>query len=96
MGGRRAGKISGPATAVMSGTHSTREECARRASSGGLKLNAFRATAGRRTQIGMRNNQETETTNVAPALRSLLPSFSGIRPDLPLSRNAKSGFETIG
>jgi ectoine hydroxylase-related dioxygenase (phytanoyl-CoA dioxygenase family) len=39
---------------------------------------------------------ETETTNVAPALRSLLPSFSGIRRDLPLTRNAPSGFEIIG
>lgn len=38
--------------------------------------------------------QPTETeTNVAPALRRLLPSFSGMRRDLPLTRNAPSDFE---
>jgi ectoine hydroxylase-related dioxygenase (phytanoyl-CoA dioxygenase family) len=39
---------------------------------------------------------EAETTNLPPALRSLLPSFSGIRRDLPLTRNAPSDFEIIG
>lgn len=38
--------------------------------------------------------QPTETeTNVAPALRRLLPSFSGMRRDLPLTRNAPPDFE---
>jgi ectoine hydroxylase-related dioxygenase (phytanoyl-CoA dioxygenase family) len=41
--------------------------------------------------------QPTEAeTNAASVLRSLLPSFSGIRRDLPLSRNAPSDFEIVG
>jgi ectoine hydroxylase-related dioxygenase (phytanoyl-CoA dioxygenase family) len=41
--------------------------------------------------------QPTEAeTNAAFVLRSLLPSFSGTRRDLPLSRNAPSDFEIIG
>jgi|SRR5579872_70798 len=39
---------------------------------------------------------ETERTNVSPALRRLLPSFSGMRRDLPLNRNAPSSFEVFG
>jgi ectoine hydroxylase-related dioxygenase (phytanoyl-CoA dioxygenase family) len=39
---------------------------------------------------------ETEMTNVEPALRRLLPSFSGMRRDLPLNRNAPSNFEVVG
>jgi len=39
---------------------------------------------------------ETEWTNVAPALRKLLPSFNGMHRDLPLNRNAPSNFEVVG
>ena len=39
---------------------------------------------------------ETERTNVSPALKRLLPSFSGMRRDLPLNRNAPSSFEVLG
>jgi len=39
---------------------------------------------------------ETEMTNVAPALRSLMPSFNGVRRDLPLNRNAPPNFEVAG
>jgi hypothetical protein len=46
-------KTNGSAPAVMNGTHSTREGCARLVSSVGLKLSAYRAVDGRRTWIGM-------------------------------------------
>jgi len=39
---------------------------------------------------------ETERTHVAPALRRLLPNFSGMRRDLPLNRKAPSNFEVVG
>jgi Phytanoyl-CoA dioxygenase (PhyH) len=39
---------------------------------------------------------ETGRMNVSPALRRLLPSFSGMRRDLPLNRNAPSSFEVLG
>src|SRR5215469_2351791 len=39
---------------------------------------------------------ETERTNLASALLRLLPSFRGVRQDLPLNRNAPSNFEVVG
>jgi len=39
---------------------------------------------------------ETERTNVSPAFSGLLPSFGGMRQDLPLNRNAPSSFGVFG
>ena len=47
--------ISGRTSVGMSGTRSTREGCARHASSDGLKPSAYRAPAGRRIRCGIRN-----------------------------------------
>jgi hypothetical protein len=38
---------------------------------------------------------ETERTSGSPALRRLLPDFSGMRRDLPLNRNAPPNFEVV-
>jgi hypothetical protein len=53
--GLPAKAISGRAHAVMNGTRSTPEGSARHASSGGLRRNAFHASAGRHIRIGTRN-----------------------------------------
>ena len=58
--GRPARRTNGSALAVMSGTQSTREGCARLVSSVGLKLSACLAVAGRRTLIGMHIREKEE------------------------------------
>jgi hypothetical protein len=52
--GRPARTTAGLARAAMSGTRSTQEESARRASTRGLQPSVALATAGRRTPTGIR------------------------------------------
>ena len=53
--GRPAKTTDGVVVAAMSGTHSIREECARRAFIDGLRRSASSVATGRLTRIGTRN-----------------------------------------
>ena len=59
--GRPAKTTSGLVAAGMSGTRSTREECAPPACTSGLKPNAHRAADGRHIRSGMQNERATAT-----------------------------------
>jgi hypothetical protein len=61
--GRRARMTTGSVSAVIRGTHSTREESARRASTSGLKPNVSRAADGRHIPSGTPIRENDDLSN---------------------------------
>jgi hypothetical protein len=74
--GRPARKTNGLVAAAMSGTRSTREAYARLVSINGLKLNVFRALAGRRIPIGMRSANRFHVDSWEPEIGAVVTLLS--------------------